>query len=322
MISLEPWTVPGCGALNYFQTGETCEGDTIHDRQHPHDLFMELTARYERPLRDGWRWQVSGGPSGSPALGPPAFPHRASAADNPIAPISHHWLDSTHISFGLVNAGLSSDRWRLEASLFNGREPDENRADFDLGALDSIAGRITWSPSARLALQVSAAHLHDAEFQFPPQPRTSNDRLTASLSYERPLDRGGSWASTVAYGLNGGHILASDGTDTFRLSNAALAETSLTLGGSHNLFGRLEVVGKPAHDLHVHDVPTRVLPVTKLQGGYVRLFPVWRATTGIGASASVSVVPEELRARYYGRVASGLSVFVIVRPPRHAAHGR
>jgi hypothetical protein len=316
MLSLEPWTVPGCGGLNYFQTGEICDGDTIHDRQHPHDLFMELAARYDRPLRGAWRWQVYAGLSGEPALGPPAFPHRTSSSDNPIAPIGHHWLDSTHIAFGVVTAGVFSDRWKLEASAFNGREPDEDRGDIDLGPLDSVSGRITWLPTPRLALQVSAAHLTDTEQQYPPLPRTSGDRFTASLMYQR-WSATGLWASTLAYGLNGGHLFTTDGADVFEYSSAAIGETSLTVRDRHTAFGRLEIVGKPGHDLHLHDQPTRILPVTKLQGGYVWHFTVPHASAGIGGSASISLVPEELRARYYGRFAKGFSVFLVVRPPRH-----
>ena len=133
MGSLEPWTIPGCGSLNLLATGEMCRGDTIHDRQHPHDLFMELAADYDRPLRGAIRWQIYGGLAGEPALGPPGFPHRLSALVNPVAPVAHHWLDSTHITFGLVTTGVYGARWKAEMSAFNGREPDENRADLDLG---------------------------------------------------------------------------------------------------------------------------------------------------------------------------------------------
>jgi hypothetical protein len=127
MISVEPWTVSDCGYLNFLATGETCEGDTIHDRQHPHDLFMEVAADYDRPLGGALRWQVYGGLAGEPALGPGGFPHRLSAMPNPVAPITHHWLDATHISFGVLTTGLSGERWKGELSLFNGREPDTRR---------------------------------------------------------------------------------------------------------------------------------------------------------------------------------------------------
>ena len=187
MLSLEPWTLPDCGALNLLATGEMCDGDTIHDRQHPHDLFMELAADYDRPLRGSLRWQVYGGLAGEPALGPVGFPHRVSSMLNPIAPISHHWLDSTHITFGLVTTGIYDRRWKVEMSAFNSREPDEDRWDLDLGPLDSFSGRFTLLPSDRLALQVSAGHLEEAEAEFPPQPRTDVDRLTASATYHRRL---------------------------------------------------------------------------------------------------------------------------------------
>ena len=112
MFSAEPWTVPGCGSLNFLATGEVCEGDTIHDRQQPHDLFMELAVDYDRSLRGRWRWQVYAALAGEPALGPPGYPHRASAMANPIGPITHHWLDSTHVTFGLVTVGVHNQRWK------------------------------------------------------------------------------------------------------------------------------------------------------------------------------------------------------------------
>ena len=136
MISLEPWTIRGCGYPDLLATGEECRGTAIHDRQHPHDVFMELAATYDRPLSGNVRLQLYGGPVGEPALGPTAFPHRTSAMSNPLAPITHHWFDATHITYGVVTAGVYGARWKGEASVFNGREPDETRTDFDFGALD------------------------------------------------------------------------------------------------------------------------------------------------------------------------------------------
>ena len=126
MVSVEPWTIGGCGYPNLLATGEVCEGEAIHDRQHPHDLFMELAAQYNRSLGKGLRLELYGGPVGEPALGPVAFMHRVSGLPNPIAPMTHHWFDSTHITFGVVTAGLYGRRWKMEGSVFNGREPDES----------------------------------------------------------------------------------------------------------------------------------------------------------------------------------------------------
>ena len=195
MLSLEPWTIRGCGYPDLLATGEACDGDTIHDRQHPHDLFMELALEYERPLSGGLRWFAYGGPAGEPALGPVAFPHRVSAMSNPIAPIGHHWLDATHITFGVITTGVRSARWNAEASAFNGREPDENRTDFDLGALDSYSARFSVAPTSTTVLQVSAGRLNDAEREagLPPNDVT---RVTASATYHRAINASTLWAST------------------------------------------------------------------------------------------------------------------------------
>jgi hypothetical protein len=317
MGSLEPWTLPGCGALNLLATGEMCEGDTIHDRQHPHDLFMELAADYDRPLRGTLRWQVYAGVAGEPALGPSGFPHRLSAMPNPIAPISHHWLDSTHITFGLVTTGVYDRRWKAEMSLFNGREPDENRADLDLGPLDSIAGRLSFLPTERLALQVSAAHLVEAEAAFAPQPPTDVNRATASATYHRQVAAAGTWATTLAWGVNSGEEILPEGVFDLT-SHAVLLESSVTFDERHTWFGRAEVVEKPAHDLHAHEFSNSIFTIGKLQGGYVRQFRPWRGmVAGIGGTISASFVPPQLASRYNGRVAPGFGLFLSVRPSRH-----
>src|SRR3954470_10177878 len=318
MVSLEPWSVPGCGYISFLATGEVCEKDTIHDRQHPHDFFTELAADYDRELRGSWRWQLYGGLEGEPALGPPAFPHRISAIVNPIAPVSHHWMDSTHITFGLVTAGAYDRRWKLEMSVFNGREPDENRGDLDLAALDSVSGRVTFVPNARVALQISAGHLRDAHPEFAPHPPSDVDRATASATYHRRLGTDGIWATTLSCGVNSGLAVIPTGEfDT--TTHALLLETSATFHDRHTGFGRAEVVEKPAEDLHAHEYRAEIFTLAKIQGGYVRQFKPWKGlTSGLGGSVSLSIVPPELAPRYGGRVAPGVAVFATVRPPRHA----
>jgi hypothetical protein len=317
MVSIEPWTVSDCGFIDLLASGEMCEGDTIHDRQHPHDLVMELAADYDRPIRGSLRWQVYGGLAGEPALGPPAFPHRLSAMPNPVAPIAHHWLDSSHITFGLVTAGVYDRRWKAEMSIFNGREPDENRANLDLGPLDSVSGRLTFMPTPRWALQVSAAHLTAAEAEFPPSPSSDVGRATASVIYHRVTGER-TWATTLAYGVNAGRELNPGVAFVDLVTHAGLLETQLTLRERHTWFGRAEVVGKPGHDLHVHEAPVSVFTVGKLQAGYVRSLNAWKGiVAGVGATASVSLVPDALASRYAGNAAPGFGVFVTVRPSRH-----
>ena len=250
MLSIEPWTIRGCGYPDLLATGEVCDGEIIHDRQHPHDLFMELAAEYERPLRGSVRWQLYGGFSGEPALGPVAYPHRASAMSNPLAPTGHHWLDATHITFGVITTGVSGERWKVEASSFNGREPDEHRRDFDFGALDSFAARVWWLPNPSIAVQVSGGRLTEAEEGHSSgDPRVDVTRFTASATYHRPLGADRMWATTVAWGRN---------EELNAASHAVLAEATLSSRDRHTWFGRFEVGGKPAHDLDVHGVEGRV----------------------------------------------------------------
>ena len=317
MASAEPWTVRDCGFINLLASGEMCEGDTIHDRQHPHDLMMEVAADYDRPLGDSLRWQLYGGLSGEPALGPAGFPHRPSAMPNPIAPITHHWLDSTHIAFGVISTGLYTDRWKAEISVFNGREPDEQRADLDLGPLDSVSGRLSVAAGPRLSLQVSTGYLREAEAEFPPTPRSDIIRATASATYHR-IDRDRRiWATTLAYGMNHADEIVPEATVSLT-THAVLLESSVTFDERHTWFGRLEAVGKPGHDLHVHEAPVRIFPVGKAEAGYTRHFRSWKGLVpGFGGVVTLNVVPEDLAPRYSGRVAFGLGAFFTLRPGRH-----
>jgi hypothetical protein len=315
MLSAEPWTIAGCGYPDLLATGEICDGDSIHDLQHPHDLFMELAVDYDRPIADGLRLHAYAGLAGEPALGPPAFPHRASAMPNPIAPIAHHWLDATHIAFGVVTAGVSGSRWRAEASAFNGREPDDQRAGLELAALDSIAGRLSVSPSDRWSLQVSAGHLREAEAGLGSQPRQDVDRATVSAIYYRPTSGAGGWAGTIAWGVNH-ETSAIPGGELTQATHAVLAETSLrTSSGRHQWFGRLEVVAKPAHDLHVHEYITEIFTVGKAQVGYLHQFGRFKGwAPGIGGHLNLSLVPPLLAPRYNGRVAPGVGVYFNLQP--------
>ena len=250
MLSAEPFTIRGCGYPNLLASGELCDNDGIHDKQHPHDLFMELAAEYIYPVTPSLRWHVYGGPAGEPALGPVAFPHRASAMANPIAPISHHWLDATHITYGVVTSGLTAARWRLEGSVFNGREPDDERHDFDFGPLDSFSARLQLAPTDGLALQVSAGRLESAEAGEGTLPDRDVTRTTASMLYQGTL-AGRTVAATVAWGSN---------SEVGFRTHAALAEATVTLTPRHTVFGRAEVAGKRGHDLHIHESPNRSSP--------------------------------------------------------------
>jgi hypothetical protein len=304
MLSVEPWTIRDCGYPDLLATGELCNGEAIHDRQHPHDLFMELAARYDQPLGRNVHLELYGGPVGEPALGPVAFVHRVSALSNALAPITHHWFDSTHITYGVATAGLYGRKWKAEASAFNGREPDEHRTDFDLAAMDSWSGRLWYLPSSRWAFQVSAGRLSEAEAGHDGEPPVDIDRLTASATYHR-TSNGRMWATTVGWGRNA----EQDGEATM----AWLFESAVAIRQRHTWFARFEWSEKGGHDLAVES--DAIFDVAKLQGGYTYDFAAWKGLTpGVGFSASAGFVPRDLDSTYGGRVTPGFGVFLTLRP--------
>ncbi len=305
MFSGEPWSIGGCGYPDLLATGEMCNGEKIHDRQHQHDLFMELAVEYNAPIRGNVRWQVYAAPAGEPSLGPVAYPHRISAMPNPLAPIAHHWLDATHITFGVVTGAVYGNRWKAETSVFNGREPDEERTDFDFAALDSVSGRIWFMPSSKLALQMSAGHLNEAEAGHVGEPAIDVKRVTASATYHSAFRERSIWATTVAWGRN---------AEADHASNALLIETNVTFDDRDTWFGRFELVGKTAHDLAVA-APPDDFTVAKVQGGYTRYLPVWnRFQPGFGAGISLGIVPEALKAAYGSRTNAGFGAYLTLRP--------
>lgn len=307
MGSAESWTIRGCGYPNMLATGELCAGEPIHEKQHPHDMVMELAASYTRPLRPGLFLQAYGGPAGEPALGPAAFPHRASAYANLMAPISHHWLDATHITFGVATVGVFTKQWKAEASVFNGREPDEDRRNLDLAKMNSYSGRVWWMPTPRWSVQVSAGHLVEAEPAHEDLPVADKNLVTTSVSHTRRLAAHDSfWASTVAWGR------ASDSLGT--KSQWLLAETSVARNAFDTWFGRAEIGTKPPHDLSVHGL-TGPQGLGKLQGGYVRHAAARRGwEPGVGFTVSAAITNATLASRYGSRVTYGAGVFATVRP--------
>ncbi|MGI4732659.1 MAG: hypothetical protein ACRYFW_13070 [Janthinobacterium lividum] len=257
MMSLDPALGPR-GYPDLFASGETAHGVPLIDRQHPHDLFMELSARADYRFGGDASVFVYGGPVAEPALGPSAFMHRGSAALLPLAPISHHWFDSTHISYGVVTGGIATGHWQLESSAFRGREPDEHRWDVETPALDSWSVRATWTPSPHWAVQASTGFLHSPEAQ---EPDADERRTTASVNYATRQANGGGLATTLGWAVKDkrpGRALA-----------AWLAEANWSIDRHHSLFGRIESVRNdeffpnPASPLH--DRPFRV---AKAEGGY------------------------------------------------------
>src|ERR1044072_7180030 len=235
MFSAEPFTFPPGGSPLLFQTGETYKGQPLIDRQHPHDLFMELSAQYTHPLGEHGTWFTFFGYPGEPALGPVAFMHRASAPENSSATLAHHLQDSTHIAFGVFTTGFTYRWFTLEGSVFNGREPDEHRYDFDAHKWNSRSARLWFMPNSNWAFQISHGFLRSPEGQ---EPDADVRRTTASVQYNRPFDRG-NWSSALVWGRN---HLSEPGES--RNTNGYTAESTVEFLDKNYVYTRLELVDK------------------------------------------------------------------------------
>ncbi len=308
MLSAEPWTIGSRGYPLLLQSGESYRGVPLHDRQHPHDLFMELATQFERPVARNLALSLYLAPVGEPAVGPVAFPHRPSAADDPFAPISHHWQDGTHITFGVITAGIFTRSVKLEASWFNGREPDENRTNFDYAGrrLDSYGGRLTVNPGPRWSVAAWYAYLKSPEGLYPDE---SLHRFGAAALTTRPFGKGGTLSSALIYGAN-------NRIGTGRVAGSLLIESALDLDGTNSFFGRAEYVRKSGEELAIASVPPSTeYDVGALALGYLRTVGTELGlVTGVGIRGSINFVPAALEAVYGSRTPMGAAIYVRLRP--------
>ena len=310
MLSLEPATITDRRYPLLFQTGETAYGSSLVDAQHPHDFVMELSVQYAHPIGERGTWNIYYAPVGDPALGPVAFPHRASALELPQAAIGHHWQDSTHIANNVLTAGVTYSKVRLEASGFYGREPDEARWNIDWGAMNSWSTRLSVYPARNWTAQVSVGRLQDPEATHP----GSVVRTTASLEYIRPAAGKNWWATSFVWGQN-------YKMDERRRSNAVLAETVVPFWRRNFITGRFELSQRDElfednHELSekvARDTGQNAFQVTAYTAGYTRDIGAFRnLQAGAGANATVYAIDPALKP-FYGNRPWGISVFVRFR---------
>jgi len=286
MFSLEPFTLRDIGSPQVFQTGETFNGAPLGDYQHPHDLIMNLGGVYTREVRSSMV-SVAAYVVGPAPIGPIVFMHRPSAIENPQAPLSHHYLDASHITPGVVSIGLERNAFTVEAGAFHGREPDENRLDLDTAALDSYAVRASWADGP-WSFQVSGGHLKTPESNSP----YNQDRLTASASFFRGDERH-SIAWTAVFGQN---------REVFGNLEAYLFEVTRR-SGKNAVYGRAETVAKDILDAGFHPIGVahthRQSQIGAITAGYIRdvAAPSW-GTLGVGGDITGYYVPDNLSESY------------------------
>lgn len=308
MGSLDVFTVGGRGYPLLLQTGERYRGESIHDRQHPHDMLMEIAAVYEQSLSKSVALQLYVAPAGEPALGPVAFPHRPSAAADPLATIGHHWEDATHVSFGVLTAGVYSRRVKLEGSVFNGREPDEVRTNIDWrnASLDSYSGRLSINPSPSLSLSASFGRLADAEAAH---PGVSVRRAVTSALWSRTQNDGGSTSLSLIAGAN------SVADESW--SRSVTIEGLTDLHGKLQVFARGELVEKSGEELVLDAHDESLYRVGQLSVGAIRETRLGKlGRIGIGVRGTVNLVPSSLETTYGSRMPLGGVFFVRWRNSR------
>ena len=313
MLSPDPLMGPR-GYPLLLAAGETADGKTpLIDRQHPHDLFMELSASYSHRFTPKDSVFVYAGLPGEPAFGPPAFMHRLSALDSPEAPITHHWLDSTHITFGVLTGGVVHANWKLEASRFTGREPDRHRYDIESPKLDSTAIRLSWNPHPNWSLQTSWTEMNKPEALAPLVDET---RWSASAIFAKPVGTDGLFSATLAWGRK---------RRTGGLKSDALSfDAALKPNAAWTLFARTERLydtdeydpfgtagAGHSHAGHVHTASNTVLEsVAKYSLGVIH---DWRVAPhvklGAGALATLNTIPVGLE-RAYGKGPTGGMAFL------------
>jgi hypothetical protein len=287
-------------------SGETANGtDRLIDRQHPHDFFMELAGSVSQPVGPKSSVFLYAGLPGEPAFGPPAFMHREAILDSPEAPISHHWLDSTHIAFGVVTGGMVLDRFKLELSRFNGREPDEHRWNIETGPLDSTAARLSWNPNDTLSLQGSWGRFEEPE-QL--EPGVDQTRWSASALYAREVAPGWKLAGTLAWGRKSIKHHGERVNDDAYVAEASLKHNGWAWFGRAEITENRELVEADGEGDDEHGPAFRV---GKVSAGAVRDFrAAEHLTLGIGGLASVNFVPDGLAAEYGGNNPLGAMAFV------------
>ena len=308
MMSLDPLTEQGRGYPLLFQSGETWNGEPLHDRQHPHDLFDELSFSLSQKFDHDLSAYFYFGYPGEPALGPPTFMHRPSAMDDPDAPIGHHWQDSTHVTFGVATVGVAWNNVKIEGSIFTGREPDEDRYDFDQPEFDSYSGRLSWNPTRNLALQVSFGYIKSPEAI---DPELNRHRTTASAIYNLPLGNDRNWSNSFVWGQN--NDTAGQGkTQSF------LVESDYQRGRD-TVYFRWERVGKSGEELVLNAAAdTRVFPVSAYTLGYVRdLSHGDGLDIGLGTQFTINNRPDTLDHYYGDDLGYAFEFFLRIRPSLH-----
>lgn len=304
MMSLDRLTERGDGYPLLFQSGETWEGQPLVNRQHPHDLFSEINVAYTQRINKYIDITGYFGYPGEPAIGPVAFMHRVSAGNNPDAPLSHHWQDATHITFGVGTFGVRYGLFKIEGSIFNGKEPDENRYNFDRREFNSYSYRVSMNPDRNFALQFSQGFIKGPEAL---EPDVDVTRTTASITHSYNYTKSQNLNSTIAWGMNN--------KDEHHKEHSLLLESNFEWNKT-NLYGRYEFVEKDAEELALSGFEHgRIFNINALTlGGNYKVAKLAGMYLSLGLQGSVYFTPSSLEP-YYGKTPLSAQIYLKFSPP-------
>ncbi len=304
MLSLDPLTVQGAGYPLLFQTGESWKGKALIDHQHPHDLFSELAISYTHAFNRNADLSLYLGYPGEPALGPVTFMHRPSGMDGPDAPIGHHWQDATHITFGVATLGFRFHELKLEGSSFTGREPNENRYNFDTPLFDSWSARLSYNPGKNWAFQASRGYIKGPEAL---RPSENVNRTTASANYASEFRPDEFFTANLVWGLNQVQGFAAD--------PSVGLEAALDLKKT-SVYMRYEWVKKSGEELVLSaEGPGKTLYSINAftLGLNQKLFSLGSTNIFAGVQTTLNISPVALQS-LYGKSPVGGEVFLRIAP--------
>ena len=300
-MSFEPLTIGPKGYPQVLQTGQTANGERIHDKQYALDFFREFAAMYSWEVTKNWAGTVYAALAGEPALGPVTFTQRVSASADPLAPLGFQAQEASHASFGVITVGAHTRTLKLEASWFNGEVPGDHRFTLALRKPDSYSLRINWNPGSHWSGQVSYGFL---ERPVPSDPRHQH-RVSSSMSYTNWTASDAGFAATLSF---------AERIDTNLDSSAALMlETYWNIDGHHAVFGRAELSQKTAREL-VLEGGGELYAIGSLAGGYIYyLGPFITLSPGLGARVSINPMENDLKRDYGTQCALGGMIFAQLR---------
>lgn len=304
MMTFEKWTFPKRGYPELLQIGEHDGEDQPYiDAQHPHSSpIMGLTLSDTIRIGEGKdHLRIFFAPRGQPTDGPIAFMHRPTGMVNPDAPLGHHvGQDVAHITSTVFGASLALGRTRVEASTFNGAEPESTKVDLPLGKLNSYSARLIYKFSQDWSAMVSAAQLKDPEPHDP--DITKVERYSASLYGQHQMSSGWMFHNTTIFGLVNFY-------DRISALRSVLHEFWLHQKDvPHNFWGRVEFVERAPAQLGILGNANSLGPkwVTALTAGYTHDLRHFNfGTVGLGTSITKNFIPSEFENSYGGDPISG-----------------